>query len=147
MIKEPKYLIKFANAQNDNGTVWYTIDVPDHWSRSTSPKKKITGPSRKGSATWGIYISTAKKPSSKTNCLSSPPGNSSAPPKNPSSRRGKNNWKTTTTPFSKQSPSMNSQNSSSSSILTNPKSLSASLPPNLPKWITALQNFRNPTNK
>ena len=24
---EPKYLIKFTNAHNDNGTVWYTIDV------------------------------------------------------------------------------------------------------------------------
>lgn len=25
--REPKYLIKFNNAYNDNGTVWYTINV------------------------------------------------------------------------------------------------------------------------
>jgi hypothetical protein len=27
MKKEPNYLIKFTNAYNDNGTVWYTINV------------------------------------------------------------------------------------------------------------------------
>jgi hypothetical protein len=27
MIKEPKYLVKFTNAYNDNGTVWYTVKV------------------------------------------------------------------------------------------------------------------------
>ena len=27
MIKEPKYMVKFTQAYNDNGTVWYTIQV------------------------------------------------------------------------------------------------------------------------
>jgi hypothetical protein len=51
MIKEPKYLVKFTNAQNDNGTVWYTIDVALTLSRFSTPKKISTGPSRKGLAT------------------------------------------------------------------------------------------------
>jgi hypothetical protein len=50
MIKEPKYLVKFTNAYNDNGTVWYTIDVRISLGRFSSPKKISTGPSRKGSA-------------------------------------------------------------------------------------------------
>ena len=27
MIKEPKYMVKFTSAYNDNGTVWYTVNV------------------------------------------------------------------------------------------------------------------------
>jgi hypothetical protein len=27
MIKEPKYLVKFTHAYNDNGTIWYTVSV------------------------------------------------------------------------------------------------------------------------
>ena len=37
MIKEPKYLVKFTQTHNDNGTVWYTIEVffpkeDEHWT-------------------------------------------------------------------------------------------------------------------
>ena len=27
MIKEPKYLVKFTETNNDNGTVWYKVEV------------------------------------------------------------------------------------------------------------------------
>jgi len=33
MIKEPKYMVKFTSAYNDNGTVWYTVNVINCLSR------------------------------------------------------------------------------------------------------------------
>lgn len=66
---EPKYLIKFTNAHNDNGTVWYTIDVIKKIFRFSSPNKTNIGLSKKDLATCVIYILRVKKQNIKINCL------------------------------------------------------------------------------
>lgn len=46
MIKDPKYLVKFTNAYNDNGTVWYTVQVIPSLLRSSVLKKASLGHSK-----------------------------------------------------------------------------------------------------
>lgn len=47
MIKEPKYLVKFTNAYNDNGTVLYTVQVRPCLCRLLMRKKERLGLLRK----------------------------------------------------------------------------------------------------
>lgn len=124
MIKEPKYLVKFTNAYNDNGTVWYTVKVRLHPHRSSTPRRAKSGPSRKDTAACAPSTKTATRASGKTNCLISPRANSSETPARNSSRRGRRNLRTTIAPSSGQSTSMTCPKCSPSSTPTSQSSQS-----------------------
>jgi hypothetical protein len=99
---EPKYLIKFTNAHNDNGTVWYTIDVTLKILRFSSRKKTNIGLFKKDSAICVIYISHAKKPNTKMNYLFFHLVNFLGVRMKLLSKKEKNNYKTTTILSSKR---------------------------------------------
>ncbi len=101
MNKEPKYLIKFTHVHNDNGTVWYTIDVFCRLFRFSIQRRTNIGPSSKGSAICAICTSVAKRANIKTSCLSFRLVNSLEALIRHSFKKGKKNFKTTTILFSK----------------------------------------------
>lgn len=122
MSKDPKYLVKFTNAQNDNGTVWYTIDVDYCLFRYFRPKTIFVGLTKKGSVICANYMSIAKRPNIKINCQYFLPENCSGVQMKLLSRKERNNWRITTILCWRVSVSMNYQIFYISWTPTNPKS-------------------------
>jgi len=119
MYKEPKYLIKFTNVQNDNGTVWYTIDVDGFSFRFSFPRRMNIGHSNRGSAICAIYILPAKSLNIGMSCLCSHRANCLEALIRRSFKKGKKSFKITTILFSKQLILTNFRNCFSSSIIIN----------------------------
>ena len=98
---EPKYLIKFTNVQNDNGTVWYTIDVRPSSFRFFIPRRTSTGLSRKDLVTCGICTLLVKRASIRISYLSSRLASFLTALMRPSSKNAKRSSRTTIILFSK----------------------------------------------
>jgi hypothetical protein len=120
MKHEPKYLIKFTNVQNDNGTVWYTIDVSSNLLRFFIPRRTSTGLSRRGLVICGICTLLVRRVNIGMNCPSSLLANFLEVLMRLSSKSGKKNCKTTIILFSRVLILKNFPNYFNFSILTNP---------------------------
>lgn len=120
MKQEPKYLIKFTNAHNDNGTVWYTIDVTFKLLRFSSPRRINTGHSKNDSVICVTCTSLAKRVNIRISYRCSLLASFLVALMRLSSKKGKKSWKTTIILYSKVLILMNFRICYNFSITTNP---------------------------
>ena len=111
-------MVKFTHAANDNGTIWYTVQVFVFIVRFLMRKRKSLGSSRRDIAKCVPFIKIARRPNGETTYLNSLLGNSSAIQVNSSSKNERNNSKTIIVLFLELFKSSNSPKFSSFSTPT-----------------------------
>ena len=142
MIKQPKYLVKFTNAYNDNGTVWYTVKVRLSPYRSSTPSRVKSGHSRKDIAGCGPSTRIVIRASGRMTCLISLQENYLEILVRSSFRNGRRNFRTTIAPSSGLSILMTCLKYLHSSTIISQSSLNPSQTKELTSLNTLLKKLR-----